>query len=560
MENSYERQFDKHIRAKLENFTPSGTPEGWESLSHKMAADPDLSPADPFDEMVKSKLEANPASYNPTSWSLLESRIEADAELSVPELDNVQFDGLLYEHLHRFEVPYNPSHWTLMARRIQAEISLQSKLYQYKITEAVLMLLVLLTFIQYFPGNPNANQPNLPQAIAAPTNTPDQLVVNNTSEEPNTHTNENLTDQPVLAQATTSVETEPQPSNNTSTNRVSSQTTETTKPSSGQPAYTYSLPELEIHSSTGNASNQHPAMATAARIAQSKTSGTNEGNTTPAIPSDTPPANVVSDQQPVGTITELLALESATLESLPYTQDANLPKCVFCKQRTPIFYQLGMMASMDLNNILTPYNEKFDEESYNQLTTGYTGGISFGIYQGRFGVNTGFVYSSKKYLPKANYEYKGSLLEGYTGEGLTAAQLNILSIPLNLTYTFDGSGKWQWYVLGGASAKLAAVNNFDFKTFSVGSARTTSLVDPRQTPQQDNEAGPYDGILEGGRLSDNLFLTTNFGVGMERYFSHRWSVFLQPVYQHYIYKRGLGPNNDRIHSMSLFLGARARLK
>ncbi|MFK7807917.1 MAG: hypothetical protein AB8F74_08985, partial [Saprospiraceae bacterium] len=146
-------------------------------------------------------------------------------------------------------------------------------------------------------------------------------------------------------------------------------------------------------------------------------------------------------------------------------------------------------------------------------------------------------------------------------EGLEAAQLNILSVPLNLTYTFDNSGKWQWYALAGTSAKLATINNFDNKkeSFGGGSRNGDPRIQAITTPSNE-EKDEYLGAFEGGKFRSNLFFTANLGFGMERYVTPRWSVFFQPTYQHSFYKEGLSPNNDRIHSMSLFLGTRATLK
>jgi hypothetical protein len=151
MDNSFDELFDDNIRRGLENLKETGAPQGWEALEGKMAADADLS-ADPFDEMIKSKLEGgNAAAYDPGFWSLMESRIEADADLSPTEIEDLELDGLVYENLNSFQVPYNSNHWELMLRRINKEFSIQHHLYKYKVAEVSLMLLLILTLLQFYP-------------------------------------------------------------------------------------------------------------------------------------------------------------------------------------------------------------------------------------------------------------------------------------------------------------------------------------------------------------------------------------------------------------------------
>ena len=96
---------------------------------------------------------------------------------------------------------------------------------------------------------------------------------------------------------------------------------------------------------------------------------------------------------------------------------------------------------------------------------------------------------------------------------------------------------------------------------------TTPVGTPSPRPSSSNTRSPnipetskYDGLFEGGNLVDNRFYTANIGLGLERYLTPRWSVFVQPVYQYQFIKDGIGPNNDRFHTMSIQLGAKSSFK
>lgn len=547
MENSHEL-FDDSIRAKLKNFDVPGAPEGWEVLEQKMALDADAS-LDPFDEMIKSKLEKGQAAYNPGLWSLMESKIEADVDLSIPELEDVQFDGLIYENLNSYKVPYNANHWDLMLQRIKEEFSLQYNLYRYKVAEISLMVLAILTLLQFYPGQENttnAVNENIAGTEQILPSKGDQLSNNN-----NTNT--------AIAKNITPIELESLSLNENGIADIAQTQNKNLiaavaidQEIENSVSIENILPPLvkETKGGTSISTTQLPAIEA---VAQAETDAV-------AKQQELLKASLLFDKSVLG----MLSLETTQTEAFEAGENIDpLPSCKNCQPKKRWAFKLGMLTSMDFNLVMTPYDEYFSANSYDQLTSGYTGGLSFSIHRNRLGFATGVTYSSKAYEVKENIELHGSLAKGYVEEGLQAAQLNILSIPLNLTYTFDNSGKWQWYSVLGTSAKIAVINNYDIKSAPV--SRNAFPVDPRieaiTEPTTDVQPeDPYAGAFDGGSFKKNLFFTANLGLGMERYVTPRWSVFIQPTYQHSLYKRGLGPNNDRIHSMSLFLGTRATLK
>lgn len=545
-DNSY-KLFDDELRGKLENFNVSGAPEGWDALESKIAADADLS-GDPFDEMIKSKLEGGKAAYDPGLWSLMESKIEADADLTISELEDIQFDGMMYENLNFYNVPYNPSHWELMLKRINEEFSIQHKLYRYKVAEVSLMILAILTLLQFYPGQTNSNHtPENNQVIAS-------TSVIEVDEANDNALSESLSSEVLIASAEKEIPkvVDTNIANSSITNDVNINPVNVltnAKTSAEIVEEILPLPLKETHGVTSVAEDDQKGEKEITTDLLANEVSINE-------------ENLAFDESILG----LLTLESADMESFENNKNKPLPFCESCKLEKPWLIKLGMLTSLDANLVMTPFDEYFSSESYDQLTSGYTGGLSFSMHKNRIGFSTGVSYSSKAYGSKKNTELRGSLAEGYVEEGFEGAQLNILSIPVNFTYGFDNKGKWQWYSVIGASAKLATINNFNVKSKVVGGGRQVPGSRPER-PQQPapskttaNSDEEYAGAFEGGSFKKNLFMTANLGFGMERYVTPRWSVFIQPTYQHSLNKGGLGPNNVRIHTMSLSLGTRATLK
>ena len=67
------------------------------------------------------------------------------------------------------------------------------------------------------------------------------------------------------------------------------------------------------------------------------------------------------------------------------------------------------------------------------------------------------------------------------------------------------------------------------------------------------------GFLEGGGLASNSYLTSNIGLGVQRTLTNGISLYLQPSYNYHTMGATVGPNNDRIHSLSLQIGAKVAL-
>jgi len=560
MENNY---FDKIIRAKLENLEASQKAMGWELLQHRINADPELSipeeTADPFDEIIKSKLESTNANLEPSSWELMENRINADADLSIPEMDDIFFDGIAYENLNNLETPYNATHWELMAKRIHEEFSLHHRLYKYKVLEVSLMLFAIFTLFQFLPIEKISIQKknNTPVATSTESNNMIQQALATfpevTTQQPET----------VIASSETNSSAntntaETALSNSASTALIAqSETGTTTKPvnivSPSFPDFSQtkqigsSLPPTSIEEAITPLADQTSNTASAALASkleeQSAVSATDDQSN--------------EQVEYSSSISELLNVQTSPMDELVFDGGEYLPDCIHCKKKKFCYLRIGMMGAIDFNYVMTPYDLKFEEESYAQLFAGYSGGFSLGFQKGRWELSTGLLYNSKKYEPKVNVEYTGSLRDGLVIEGLKSAQLNIISVPFNIHYVYSRNTKWHLYGLAGSTANIAVVNHYDFKKSSVGSSRST---DPRIQQQHGEEHEGYDGFFEGGSMRDNSYFTMNVGAGAERYFSSRWSLFVQPVYQHSLFSKGLGPNKDRMNTISIFLGAKATLR
>ena len=216
---------------------------------------------------------------------------------------------------------------------------------------------------------------------------------------------------------------------------------------------------------------------------------------------------------------------------------------------------VAMLGGADNNRVMTPPNYQFRLKGFDRYTTGYGGGILLGLEYGRMELGSGLVYSAKQYQPLPVIFVKGSNQKGFVANSLESIQLNLVNLPVYLRYDAIRKDKWRAYVTGGASLQIALGANYFISP-------PITLPAASQTPVVEGELEkPAGGWLEGGSFKENSYITANIGLGLERFVSERWSVFAQPTYHQSIgyFANGLGPNLDRIHTLSLWTGIRVRV-
>lgn len=216
---------------------------------------------------------------------------------------------------------------------------------------------------------------------------------------------------------------------------------------------------------------------------------------------------------------------------------------------------VAMLGGADNNRVMTPPNYQFRLKGFDRYTTGYGGGVLLGLEYGRMELGSGLIYSAKQYQPLPVIFVKGSNQKGFVANSLETIQLNLVNLPIYLRYDVIRKDKWRAYVTGGASLQIALGANYFISP-------PITLPAASQTPVVEGELEkPAGGWLEGGSFKENSYLTANVGLGLERFVSERWSVFAQPTYHQSIgyFANGLGPNLDRIHTLSLWTGIRVRV-
>ncbi len=488
-----------------------------------------------LDRIIRNKLNQVKPVFKPGSWDQLASRLD-DVEATDA------FDEDVSERLQRMHVPYQQSSWAVLAARLELERRRVQAITHYKIMEFSLLLLLFITAWQHLPTTPAVPVPpplGIPFAAVAPQVSPgdqsDPAVVN---------TNTSVADRQ-LADASTDDGFAAEKSN----------------------------PDLikyfdEINQLKEVA--QRPAIASADLL--------------PTTDLDRIPYGVDAQQQlkqffaekteTISTPSDnfqktgaLAALEGNQTALLNYGDPNELLEFIRPFERKT-FLRIGFTGSPDYNRVITPVQALEDGTivSYDRYSLGYSGGITLGVEHGKWEIETGAIYAARRYQAIPTVYVTGTLREGYTGLGLRDFELNTVNVPLNFRYNFIVHDKWRLYAQGGPSVNLILDANYfltDQAEFA-GIARNpnansgTSALDK---PEPLQSKSLTEGWLEGGSFWDNATLYADFGLGLERYMTPSWSMFVQPTYRHSLplFNDGLGPYRDRIHNFGIGMGVKVRL-
>lgn len=546
MEN---RKFDDFIKQSLEHLDGGKyIPMDWSSMNEQMNTDS-------LDDAMKGSLEnLEGAAFVPMDWNMMESKLDAamsDAEID-PQMEDIYLDAIAYDHLKNMQPAYNHEHWEMMSARLDEEYAYRRKVFVTKLFEVAIVFLLVWTAFNYFP-NKKTPTPSSPFPIAVGTDT-------NSNQYNTNYLSTDLNEQSLL-------------------DNKSIVSFETTIPASiqdeGIKRIINEFPALVVETNpiNQNAFTSIPTPPTSDNKI-TETPFSNNANSINLLNNKTQKATFLPLEKTLTLdedemLKEKLIVQISPIPSImnsilvmdelskgPFSLDQIIKKK---KLRThEVFF--SMYSSADLNFVDSDFynNNKREWDVYQRYRYGYGGGFALGFQLKRFLVETGISYNFVSYKQREEANIIGSFTSGYLEEQWDDAELNMVQIPLNIQYSFLVKRKWRMYSLTGVSINMALQNNYNFQLEDQenSSSRSISLNESEIA----NEASLYKGILEGGGLRENSYITANLGFGVERKFTYRWSLFLQPIYRRHFLIDGIGPNEDRIHSSSLRFGAKVKIR
>lgn len=219
-------------------------------------------------------------------------------------------------------------------------------------------------------------------------------------------------------------------------------------------------------------------------------------------------------------------------------------------------WHLTLLTGLDGDNVFTPAYPRFKVPETIRNSSGFHLGFLLSEGAKRLETGFGFIYAHKEYNAPAVTFIQGSLRDGYTTEQLKKIQLNLLQIPVFTRFNIVHKENWRIYATLGATAQVTLSANY-FIVHPGFFPSSVALTGKSNSIYQNLE----EGLMQGGTLIDNVYLSMDMGVGAEKMISPRTSVFAQSSYQSFVghISKGIGPYNDRISTVSFQSGVRINL-
>ncbi len=441
-------------------------------------------------------------------------------------------DQIARDALGQVEVPYQPADWAAMEARIDKDAFLKTRLYWLKGGELILMLVTLWLLLQFvgwqMPGNNNYTPPknNAVPAIQEkqPESRGDDKILPEEevpTEQPKKDTKQTKDSLEGLPYANKIQNTKNTQENNTPKNTVnvnkSEQHIETT-----QSPVVWNIISNESEST---------AIESPAYTNNDLTTVVTKSNKNLEPPKEN---KTVSETSAYAEFTDRIPVKYALLDN--HVNSELLEIALVTTPGDPVptrpkkARHLRIAASPDMNMTSGGYNMG--------LTAAGLVGVEL---TDKWKFETGVAYSAKMFKELfMNPEQYPNLGDNYSKN----MDWHALEIPAHIQYTIKQSTNWRPFINAGMTAHAVMMSNYSYQD------GLNTLESPFNN---DREAA----ILQGGKLSDNLYATVDFGLGLERQLDKNLHLFIQPTYKYALNHAGI--HRDKVHTFSLVMGARTAL-
>jgi hypothetical protein len=547
-----DKEFDKLLKGKLEDYQPEYDQNSWMSLDKRIENEVVRPESDPFDNAVRAALGQFAVSDSNGDWDKMEKRIAED--------ENTSFDHEVRENVSNFEVPYDATSWPVLDKKIAAEERFRRRLIGAKILEVAAILIAIFTFYSFFPQIKNSlfdkDQPVPTEEHLENT----QFAEADNERSSDLMDNERSSDLDDNNQSDRS-EADIQPSSFKS-NMTSSDHPGEKSDVLDLKAFDVQASELDesvvISTTSPNLSEKSPVVLKQAD-GDILESNTLEGNT---LEGDNLGSGYLLDGADVQSSSSLPTVEGI---GLPNHMDAQLelgmPVVALSKKHGGIKFSFG--ASMDLNALYMPADQFYANGSHinfsekHLLATGYSAGVGLLFGDGAWNFETGLYYSAKTYEPNRIIKI-GKTFDVRTVD-FSEISLHIVSVPMYAHWNFDRKGKTRFYAVMGAAVNIIATANYDLITRNDFRSGPSGGSQDRKTDVE--VARIREHMLDGAEFSSKSYITVVGGFGVEHFLSEKMSVFAQPTYSYQVpFFQFSDQNGKQFQYVSMQLGTRVRLK
>ncbi|MFK8056792.1 MAG: hypothetical protein AB8F78_11785 [Saprospiraceae bacterium] len=557
------REFDDIIRGKLEQLPVEGTPD-WTALQSRLEGNE-------FDSLLRDQLSsttspggADKVAVAAFGWEALSGKLDLASET-----EGEVFDRILSQKLTSAETALEPqASWKVLSHRMDTLWPLRKVLVRYRVIEMAAAIALLLTFAPILRDNPIVTKGG---ASTASTTESLQALPQKSTLLSSPATNLFLQPEEIAELVYASNSGVPQHSSVTNAS-MDAQAFQPTAEVTGTNSPVYSPFALlkGVYNWFAKPSRRSTTMLAAQQHAQGQQRSAFDGK---AVTSAASTLLVFPSDKEANL--DLQSLDQLMLSPLAIAQSKvplhKLPGVKASK------WEVGAQGGLKVWNISTPVDMEFEQQASNR----WRGGVSLGVGANRsLGKRTalglGVSLTPLNYDPNLptvldaadiNSTFSFSRAESFDGISVNIAQVPV-DFRVRLTKPEKRTSIWAF---AGLAANFTLSSRYDLQQdYGVTSLNVpvsgpgggSELEEVIEVERSFSEAKDFTpGVLEiGGKLAGNAFFTGRLGLEASHKLNDKLSVFSSLSYSQYLpIASGFGPNNDRLSSAGLSLGARISL-
>ena len=499
-----------------------------------------------FDDIIKKKLESLNTDGSENAWELFKEKWDntsgLDSNGSDLSSEDKELDEKIKTDMQKLRVPFNSKHWIILKEQLELEALFKKKLFVAKSVELLILAFLVLGILNLWPIQKDIYQVptfDIPMVASVPV---DQV----TAEKHQLH-EENLraeqkvfndkivsTTQDVVRKALQSVEIL---SNETfSLIKV----VDTKEINSGN-----STENKEIDPSTNNSSIQFPFID-------------NSDNNAHQIESVIPLV-VNYSKGPIASLSQK-NIEPLEIPNHPLGFPILVVDNESAENFNNTYFSFALGPKMNLIN--SPFDPVYEIDPYNTVNTNFNISAKIAKEVGPVELFAGLGYTNTSYAPRLVDEiYEPEPLESlFNVASLENIKFKTFNLPVGVKYNIVESNKYEFYVATGLDLNIIADSEYVIEDKPIGRYPPASAAPSRDKPVNSNSKLSQKefnkGILRGGSLKDNLYASASVSLGLNWKVSDNSGIFIEPRYSHFISSKGIGPNEDKVHSLSIDIGAR----
>lgn len=514
------KEFDDIIKKKLESLSSDGAGGNWDTFRQRW-------------------LESDQADDDPQSDSQIDDHVDPvtpESDLAF-EKTNAAFDKKLKENLSSLRMPFNSAHWVILKAQLEAEALFKKRLFVAKSVEVLMLLLIVIGILNIVPIKNEVYQipmynASMTASIAVDKRTADKYAADQI-------TNYIKANQDPIVNAINTAIMGKNHTNTLASTKVSN-------------AVQHTLEEEKKF--TGRFGEIKTDVLPFLSSLKEKNSHVEGHKNNRKSPRDRKESASVLDHtiRPVSNSVKALSIPPIAALIKPLAENKNT--------------YLGLAIGPKINLINSPFDPIYKVDPYNTLNTNFNIGARFEKEIGPVTAYAGLGYHKTSYEPLPVSELYEDIFNAYNQTSLENISFSTIDIPLGIKYDVIKRDKFAVYASAGVSLNIIGDAQYDVLDAPLGRNQPAlpPSVKPDRNPEISTEAKLSEkefsrGIFHGGSLSDNLYATASVGIGLSRRITDISSIYVEPTYSHFISPNGIGPNEDKLHSVAVSIGMRFRL-